>query len=295
MQDYAQYIRHLVSQGGPREADYIELDDWVVDVHDASRAGEISADEMGHIRAAFGDALSPETMQGFAFAKPHGYAGDFEIIDRIYHSYVCPQPHLAAWDHFYHQHPAPKAVRNRKEYFHRLLDKHVARKQPLRILKIALGPGRSMFEWFTAHPGAAVSFDCLEIDAAAIRYASDLNRDFLDRITFMQKNVLRFRPSREYDLIWAAGICDYFNDRAFVNVLERLLPALADGGEMVVGNFSDQNPSRAYMELVGDWTLNHRSGDCLVELARQAGATSHHVTIGTEPEEVNLFLHVSRA
>jgi hypothetical protein len=47
------------------------------------------------------------------------------------------------------------------------------------------------------------------------------------------------------------------------------------------------------MELVGDWHLHHRSGEKLRSLAAQAGVPSERVSIGSEPEGVNLFLHVS--
>jgi extracellular factor (EF) 3-hydroxypalmitic acid methyl ester biosynthesis protein len=288
---YASYVRRLVDQGGPREVDYADLDHWVIDVYDGIRAGQLSTADIAEIRAAFGEALSSKTMQGFALTKPHGYAGDFEMIDRIYQIHIAPQSHLASWDRFYHQHAAPKAVRNRKKYFHRLLDKHWAARKPLRVLKIASGPGRCMFEWLTAHPDASVSFDCVEIDPAAIEYASRLNRRFLDRIAFTQKNALRVRPSREYDIIWAAGIFDYFDDKVFKSLFSRLLPALAPGGEIVVGNFSDRNPSRAYMELVGQWTLHHRAGHRLVSLAAECGVSSERITVRSEPEQVNYFLH----
>ena len=294
MENYASYIRHLVAQGGPRVSDYADLDQWVVDVHLAASANELSPAEIAEIRTAFADALSSETMQGFALTKPHGYSGDFEIIDRTYQIRVSSQPHLASWDMFYHQHAAPKAVRNRKKYFHRLLDRNAARKTSFNVLEIAVGPGRSMFEWFSKNPTAAAFIDCVEIDPKAIEYSSRLNHQFLDRINFIQKNALLFRPHRKYDFIWAAGIFDYFDDRLFVSLLQRLLPALADGGEIVVGNFSDRNPSRPYMELVGDWVLHHRTGEHLAELARQSGVTSERIFIGTEPEQVNLFLHVSR-
>ena len=75
---YASYIHRLVQRGGPREVDYADLDHWVIDVYDGIRAGQLSTADIAEIRAAFGEALSSKTMQGFALTKPHGYAGDFE-------------------------------------------------------------------------------------------------------------------------------------------------------------------------------------------------------------------------
>ena len=97
---YASYVRRLVDQGGPREVDYADLDHWVIDVYDGIRAGQLSTADIAEIRAAFGEALSSKTMQGFALTKPHGYAGDFEMIDRIYQIHIAPwslRPPLGRW------------------------------------------------------------------------------------------------------------------------------------------------------------------------------------------------------
>lgn len=289
---YCEYIRQLVEKGGPREIDYSDLDHWLVDVHTAVQRGLLPSEELARIRAAFGDVLSSATIPGFALTKPHGYAGDFEIIDRIYQFAVASDPRLNRWDRFCHQHAALKAVRNRKTYFHRLLSRHAARKQPLRALNIASGPGRSMFEWLSKNEAADVTFECVEMDGTAIEYASKLNHEFLNRLTFVQKNALRYRPSGQFDLIWAAGIFDYFDDKVFRALIQRLLPAVAEEGELVIGNFSDRNPSRALMEITGDWNLHHRSVDTLISLANDCGVPRDSVRIGSEPERVNLFLHI---
>ena len=285
-------IDRIIARGGPVPPDYAALDAWAANLHEQITAGLVSRDELASVRSHFDGAFSPETLQGFALAKPHGYAGDFEIIDRIYQQFITPVSHLRAWDVFWQAHAAPTAVRNRKSYFHDLLTRHASRRQPLRVLKVATGPGRSMFEWLTTHPAAQVMLDCVEIDAAAIQYATNLNRSFLDRITFIHKNALRYRPARQYDLIWSAGLYDYFDDRMFRVALRRLLPVIAPGGELVIGNFSHYNPSRCWMEL-SEWFLHHRSADQLFALARQCGVSPDRLSLGRETQGVNLFLHIT--
>ena len=46
--------------------------------------------------------LSLETMQGHAYLKPHGYAGDFELIDKIYTYWKSDDPNLIRWDDYFH-------------------------------------------------------------------------------------------------------------------------------------------------------------------------------------------------
>ena len=58
-----------------------------------------------------------------------------------------------------------------------------------------------------------------------------------------------------------------------------------------MGNFSPNNPSKNYMELM-EWHLNYRDENQLLALANECGFDMNYVSIGKEPENVNLFLHV---
>ena len=137
----------------------------------------------------------------------------------------------------------------------------------------------------------------MDVDPKAIQYARSLCRSFSengDRLEFESRNVLRFRASKTYDLLWSAGLFDYFPDRLFIILLRRLITYVKPGGEVVIGNFGDNNPSRAYMELLGEWYLEHRSEERLTRLAEEAGVSTDAVKIDREPENVNLFLRIRR-
>jgi SAM-dependent methyltransferase len=286
------YIRRLVAQGGPNEDDDEAFNAWMSRAHAFAVSGQLREQDKVELMKAFGASMSSLTMQGFAVNKPHGYAGDFEIIDRIYQHHISADPTLANWDRFFHRQAAPKAVRNRKTYFHNLLDYHNAI-STTHVLKIGVGPGRSMFEWLSANPSSKATFDCVEIDPKAVQYATALNQPFLDRIQFIRKNCLKWQPTQQYELIWAAGIFDYFDDAVFLQMMKKLLDAVKKDGELVVGNFANTQPSRPYMEFGGEWFLHHRSANQLVELAMQCGVARERITIGCEELGVNLFLHIA--
>jgi SAM-dependent methyltransferase len=286
-------IRGLVARGGPSPADYACLNAALADAFHRSRGEARPGPGLSPLRQAMGEALSPQTLQGFAWRKPHGYAGDFEIIDRIYQGYIAPSPHLWRWDGFFQSTAAARAVRNRKDYFHALLRSCLwSAGRRLRVLNVASGPGRDMREYFLAHGPAQVRFDCIDQDAKAIAYAHGLCEAFPHGVRFVQGSVLTFRPEQRYDLVWCAGLFDYFDDRIFRRMLPRLLAAVAPQGQLVIGNFSDMNPNRPYLHLM-EWELYHRSADQLLALARQCGIPADRLRVGQEPEGVNLFLHVS--
>lgn len=289
--EFADYVRALVQTGGPREPHDAEFAGWVRRFDDALQSGLATEGDRLFVLSAFGDAVSLDTVQGMVVQKPHGYAGDFEVIDRIYTSWMSPRQDLVRWDEYFHAQSAPQAVRNRKGYFHQLL---LTLRSGASVLNLGSGPGRCIREWFDAHPDSDLHFDCVDVDPTAIEYARFLNAPYSDRITFHERNVLRFRAERRYDLVWAAGLFDYFDDRAFRSVARRAMGAVHQNGSLVIGNFAVGNPSRAYMEL-GGWRLRHRTAPELAALIAGCEACESSIHVESESEGVNLFVHASPA
>lgn len=280
-------IAELVASGGPTPAEYEGYSLLVDRFHAATGSGHVSEQDRLTVLGAFGDAVSLDTIQGMVAQKPHGYAGDYEVIDRIYTQWLSPVQHLVNWDRYFHQLAAAQAVRNRKGYLHGLLS-HLP--DGARVLNVGSGPGRCILEWLDTNRDADLHITCVDVDPQAIKYARALNSDHLDRLEFDQCNALRYRPREKFDLVWAAGLFDYFSDRVFCAAARRLMAALSRGGEIVIGNFSEANPSRPYMEL-GAWLLHHRSESHLEELMRGIGAMPASLKVQSEPEGVNLFVH----
>ena len=123
MDIHIKFLQYLVDKGGPDAEDFYDLDAWIVEVAEQARKGHLKPDDLKLLRDVLGEAFTVETMQGFAFHKPHGYAGDYEIIDRIYKRYISNKIHLSKWDIYWQGHAAAHAVRNRVQYFCQLLEK----------------------------------------------------------------------------------------------------------------------------------------------------------------------------
>jgi cyclopropane fatty-acyl-phospholipid synthase-like methyltransferase len=134
----------------------------------------------------------------------------------------------------------------------------------------------------------------LDLDKRAITYAKNKNRKYLDRMTFFNANVIRFTPERKFDLIWSAGLFDYFKGKHFVYLLKKYYEYLNEEGEMIIGNFNVENPSRRSMEIMGDWFLYHRSADELKQFALQAGIKEDKIDVIQEPLGINLFLRLKK-
>lgn len=292
--DALSFLQNLIERGGPDPADYAEFTDLIAYLAEHLSYSQNPDEEIATLRRFFSEEFLAATIHGHILGRPYGYAGDFAVIDKIYTQHVSADPRYQKWDAFFHSLSSPQAVRNRKEYFKKTLRRALreSTKSELHLLDVASGPARDLAELYPLIDPARLRTSCVEMDPHAIQYAKSLTADFTGRITFIEKNIFRFAPEETYDFIWSAGLFDYFDDTTFVRILARFKNWLSEGGEIVIGNFSPENPNRAYMELFGNWYLHHRSEEELYTLARRAGFAPGAIRVGQEPEGVNLFVHL---
>lgn len=287
-------IKQLIQLQGITYEDFGKIDKIVESISLELEKGFISREDITKINNTFGQEFIDNTVQGHGLKKPYGYAGDFLMIDKIYTYSKSEIPKYKVWDEYFHTQSAPKAVRNRKEYFKKMVEDRIEKNPELELLNIASGPARDIFEMYSALPkDNKINTTCVEMDENAVEFATKLNKEYLDHITFIRQNIFRHKTEIKYDIIWSAGLFDYFNDKAFLMVLRNFKNWLKPHGEIIIGNFNENNnPSRNYMEIFGEWFLNHRTEDELLSLALNAGFSKDMVFIGKEPENVNLFLHI---
>src|SRR5262245_13579878 len=101
----------LIKSGGPDEIEYDELTAIWNGLRDIE-PNEIDSILQHHIARLFGRDFLEQTIQGLGYRKPHGYAGDFEIIDHIYQQKTSEDRRFKKWDKYFHACHAAKAVRN---------------------------------------------------------------------------------------------------------------------------------------------------------------------------------------
>jgi len=287
---YFNVVGEIINRGGPDESEYEFLKQVPKDLSDSS------LEEQQEVYKVLSPLLTEESMLGFTFKKPHGYAGDFELIDNIYSQKKSDNKTLIKWDNFYHSLEAAEAVRNRKKYFKTLVHKTETKNKSARVLNIGSGPCSDLVDFLKTKTKKkhTLNFECLDMDQKAIDYGSAVCDNYMDHITFIKQNVLRFKPGYQYELIWSAGLFDYFNDKIFIRLVNRIYALVKSGGELVIGNFSTYNPSREIMEVYGQWYLHHRSEETLVELAVKAGVPRDLISVSQEEVGVNLFLHLRK-
>jgi len=230
--------------------------------------------------------------------KPLGYAGDYLLIDWMYTQKAKTAGPGHHWDIMFHQYPGSVAVRNRKDMCWKVLaDVASDATSPVNVLDAGCGSCRDMYEAMDNLSGgekqvAVCHF--IDLDQEALRYAEQLKAEhqLQAEMQWQCSNILRLKPQMQYDLIWSAGLFDYFNDRLVVFLLKRMWGWLAPNGRIVFGNFHPRNPTRIAMELCGQWFLIHRTEDDLMKLVKAAGIPEANATVHSESLGINLFCEI---
>jgi SAM-dependent methyltransferase len=285
-------LQKIVNNGGPEPHEYVQLMQMADLLTRECASGNISQLDLQIMRNSFGEECLEATLHGHSITKPYGYAGDFMIIDKFYRKQVTPDKRFEKWDQFWQSCAATQSVRNRKTYFINTLTNLLREKPQLDLLNVASGPARDLAELYSGINKGQVNTVCVEADSRAIAYAKELNKANSEEINFIEQNIFRYETGKQFDVVWSAGLFDYFNDKVFIKILRRFISWTRPGGEVIIGNFGTYNPSRAFMELLGDWYLHHRSEEHLTQLALQAGITKENIKVEQEPEGINLFLRI---
>ncbi|MEH6456221.1 MAG: class I SAM-dependent methyltransferase [Cocleimonas sp.] len=284
---YFNSVQKIIANGGPEPSEY----SFIKSLPDLST---ISLTDEAQIYDILSPILDVKSLLGYTFQKPRGYAGDFELIDRIYNKWISDDVDFQKWDTLYHELESSKAVINRKKYFIDEITSLNNKKQKLEVLDLGSGPCTDLYEYLYKTKENYLYFDCLDMDEGAIEFGLGVCDNYYKNVSFINKNAFRYNPDKEYDLIWSAGLFDYFSDKLFVRLLNRMYTLLSVDGELIIGNFSTTNPSRRMMETYAQWYLNHRSEEELIELAIKAGISEDKLEVRSEELGINLFLHAKK-
>ncbi|MGO8678713.1 MAG: class I SAM-dependent methyltransferase [Limisphaerales bacterium] len=250
-----------------------------------------------------------------AFAKPLGYAGDYEVVNMMARN--APEggslfaKAVNTW--FLRQAPA-QAHRNRLEYLGAHLTGETARVagagRELRVQNIACGPAQELQQFLREQPlSARARFTLLDFNEETIQYVrSALTgiRSSYGRSTelqFVKKSVhsilkesgrsFERRAEDQYDLVYCAGLFDYLSDQVCRRLMDIMYDWLAPGGLLIATNVEPGNPMRHGMEHLLDWHLVYRTGPELRALKPRA-ADPDSVLVRCDNTGVNVFIEVRK-
>lgn len=256
---------------------------------------------LGYFREALGSLLYQSYYAHRAYTKPRGYAGDFEMMSTVYRRENRGNTLFAKCLHRYFvEVPEAQAVRNRAEYLQTKIIATLQKKSssPRRILSLACGPAMEIQSLIENRPELFtqdLEIHLLDQDEFALKSAQRdietlMRRKSVSARVFYHnlaiKNVIEQGfPVKDFDLIYSAGLFDYFTDPVAFFAAKQMVPCLKQDGLLVIGNFNVNIPNQFGMVAIMDWHLIYRSEEEMKKLFSAVGK----VEVEKEPTGINLF------
>jgi SAM-dependent methyltransferase len=272
--------------------------------NEVRRLGSMEPQRVDQLGRAFQARLLPYLLlTGTAerwYSKPAGYAGDYLTIHQVYENRAAGYGRVGPLlDRCFLDMPATLAVQNRRGLLCREILHHYseAPARPLTILSLACGPAAEVFD-VLAHPEVAgsIHFHLIDIDADALRFVDEKATALGVRhnLTLHKANVFRLAARKAdgfppVDCAYSLGLIDYFRDSYVKRLLDFIYEILAPGGQVILGNFHPQNPTRALMDYLLEWRLLHRTEEDLSGLYQESRFGQPADRTVFENENVNLF------
>lgn len=245
---------------------------------------------------------SPFTKR--SFEKPKGYAGDYEMMNQLYRNDSFANSLFGAcMEKAVSLHEEPSAVRNRVNYLSEKIIDVCKKRSSANILAVASGPAEEIKFTIKNLPKEIlkhVTFNLLDQDEEALRYAQKNIRETLllenkeAKINLISKDIKTIITNGltdKYDLIYSAGLFDYFSDPVASRAAKALHKSLNESSQLIIGNFNSTAPNTFGMLALFDWYLILRSEK---DLLRIFNISNTKITIEHEEKKVNLFCVIEK-
>lgn len=246
------------------------------------------------------------------FAKPLGYAGDYQMVNQILgNPREGPSTYFELVNFMFLQAGVAQAHRNRVEILHQRLQALSAQARaagrPLRVLNVGCGPAAEIQRLVAGAqdlgPMDVVLMDfseeTLQYARQRIEEAAQVAGNGAPRLELRHESVHQLlkrsardeavAPQEQFDYIYCAGLFDYLADKACARLISYFESRLRPGGSLLVTNVHSFNPERYWMEHFMEWYLIYRNEE---GICRLFPASLPNVHTYTDATNINLFAEV---
>lgn len=314
---YVQQLQELEQRCQRPEAGREHLLDEITLLNDSilaacgefERHADVDAEGLAEARRKFREqteiVLGKSRFISHARTWPFGHPGDHQILEHAYRN--TPMSEGIGWylDRYCLNTTLSVAVRERKAMLTDLLRQELARKQGARVLDIACGSCRDVFELAPEINATGARFICVDFDDQALQFSANrlVHAGLSDeQVAMRQYNALRMvnhqrnlREFGEQDAIYSVGFFDYLQDDLLVKLFSSLRELLAPGGKLIASFKDCRMYSSQFYHWMVDWTgFAQRTVEESRDLFRRAGIAPEAITEVRDRSGVILFFLVSK-
>lgn len=242
------------------------------------------------------------------FAKPMGYAGDYEMVNQI-----LTDPRQGDSTYFqlintlFLKASVAEAHRNRigilVEYLQTAARDSVRKERPMNVLNVGCGPAVEIQRFIRACPDpGSLHFTLMDFSEETLQYtreqvegaAREEGKSAQVRYVHESVHALLKRAARsdvesedmQFDFVYCAGLFDYLSDKVCGRLLQYFASRTRPGGRIVVSNVHAANPERNGMEHLLEWHLIYRDEPQLERLLPKSRTGTR---LFTDVTGVNVF------
>lgn len=259
------------------------------------------------VRSLLGHFLYQSTVFKRGFEKPHGYPGDYKMLEIVYDNVEVSGGIGKYIDRYGLNVPYSTAIRLRKDTMRDMLGHFIntSTQQHLKILNLASGACRDIREMLRqpiAYKGK-VDLLCIDQDDSALNYSQEklsaLPNDRID-VHLIKGNILRLESldlgsDSSFDMIYSIGIADYLQDRMLKKIFQDSYKKLKTGGRLVVAYKDKERHKPVALNWYGDWYFIPRNEEELLTLIYESmGKDNVSIAIEREPSGVIFFAVITK-
>jgi extracellular factor (EF) 3-hydroxypalmitic acid methyl ester biosynthesis protein len=244
-------------------------------------------------RIAFRRKTDPMMAKSYMISRcrtwPQGHQGDYMTLELAYKN--MPMSQGIGWylDKYFLETQLAVGVKQRREKLRDLLLTELTTRKSPKVLDVACGSCREVFELSPEIKSSGAQFTCVDIDTDALDFSRDRLRHtgiLNEHIQLITYNALRmFDPEMaraEFgmrDVIYSLGFFDYLPDDFLIKLLRSLYLMLNPGGKLIAA-FKD---STMYNSDIFHWLVDwdefmQRVEPDFVRIMREAGIPDTAVT-----------------
>jgi extracellular factor (EF) 3-hydroxypalmitic acid methyl ester biosynthesis protein len=243
------------------------------------------------------------------FAKPMGYAGDYEMVNQI-----LSDPRQGNNTYFqiintlFLQAIVARAHRNRIDilvgYLNKAAERAVREHRDINILNVGCGPAVEIQRFIAEHPHPerlvfklmdfseetlAYTRSCIEKSCQAhgkqicVEYIHESVHQLLKRAS---KKDDPLDEQTKFDFVYCAGLFDYLSDKVCSRLLQYFVLRSRPDGSVLVTNVHSDNPEKNGMEHLLEWHLIYRDE---VQLESVLPTNRKNTRLYTDDTGANIF------
>ncbi|MFC1770366.1 methyltransferase domain-containing protein [Candidatus Margulisiibacteriota bacterium] len=239
----------------------------------------LDSDEDKKLKEYFSKLILPFTSGSkfcdYCYRKPRGYPGDFVMMDMIWKGRLEPAKnrYLGVNDlgKLINAYTLDLDICEANILRTKAFTDFLCGKKFVDLASIGSGSVIELTELAKVRSLANANISLFDLDEGALDISVKKIEPFFNSVNRVQGNIIKTvlkAKEDSFDVIYSSGLFDYFSVEACNRILKKLWFCLRSGGSIMISNVHAENPSRFWMEYVGDWYLINKTKNDMLNMTK---------------------------